>query len=229
MLARSPRVAGKTRLTRELEPDDALRLRTALLLDAVEAVLALDVPLVMLLDPMDDAKWLRGRLAEDDRIAPALVRCDVVAQGPGDLGARMTHAMTTTLARGFDAVILVGSDAPDLPVEHLRDVAQRLATVPVDNLTPPLVLGPADDGGFYLVAARHAEADAFNDVRWSQNTVLAAVTSRARAAGRDVILASPWRDVDTPDDLQALLARRGDGALRTREVARTLSPYNRAR
>ena len=80
-----------------------------------------------------------------------------------------------------------------------------------------LVLGPAADGGFYLVAARTTPAVAFADVTWSRDDVLAAVIARAEASGRNVTLLRGWHDVDTDDDLHALLRRAG-GATRTRAL-----------
>ncbi len=126
----------------------------------------------------------------------------------------MTHAMQATLAHGHDAVVLVGSDAPDLPAAVIADAVAALQD---DATGRRMVLGPAADGGFYLVAGRQAPAAAFDGVVWSRDDVLAAVTARAEAAGGAVVRVRAWHDVDTEADLRALLRRAG-GAVRTRAV-----------
>ena len=85
-----------------------------------------------------------------------------------------------------------------------------------------IVLGPASDGGFYLVAARRAWPEAFAGVSWSLNTVLAQTESRARAAGLDVVRVEPCDDVDVMDDLDRVLrTQSADRAPRTRAWARS--------
>jgi uncharacterized protein len=227
MLARSPRVAGKTRLTVGLQPAVAEALRQALLLDAIEAVLASGWPLHLFLEPADGVAYVRTLVEQDPGLTDRAAFCRWHAQPAGDLGVRMTDAMTRTLASGCDTVVLVGSDAPDLPVEVLREAARAARPAGESRDVPRLVLGPADDGGFYLVAACHAEAAAFDGVAWSRPSVLTEVRHRATLAHREVVLVAPWRDVDTPDDLRALRARSA-GAPRTRAVAHELpAPYNR--
>jgi rSAM/selenodomain-associated transferase 1 len=226
MLARSPGAVGKTRLTAGLEPSVAVALRTALMLDAIDAALAPGWPLHLFLDPPGDTPVVRRLLVDDPALAGAIDRCHLHAQAPGGLGLRMTDAMARTLALGHQVVVLIGSDAPDLSASVLRDAASRAGDAAA-VAGSRLVLGPADDGGFYLVAARQAESAAFEGVVWGQPSVLAGVRARAEAAGREVVLVTPWRDVDTPDDLRALLARGSAGAVRTRALASRLPPYNR--
>lgn len=229
MLARSPRATGKTRLTAGLETAGADTLRRALLLDAIEAALAPGWPLRVFVDPAGDAADVRQLIGADTTLAPHAPRVSWDAQHTGDLGTRMTEAMARTIETGCDVVVLIGSDAPDLPAAHLLEAA-RLAGETSSQGRSRLVLGPAADGGFYLMAARHAEAEAFAGVTWSVPTVFAAVRARAEVAGREVVKVAPWHDVDTPDDLAALLARPS-GASRTRAVAGALTwapPYNRA-
>lgn len=227
MLARCPGSPGKTRLTGGLDPAVAETLRQALLLDAIEAVLASGWPLHLFLEPPDGDLHVRALVERDPGLTVRSASCRWHAQPAGDLGRRMTFAMARTLASGYDVVVLVGSDAPDLPVEVLRRAAREAEPAAEAPHGPRLVLGPADDGGFYLVAASHAEAVAFDGVAWSQPSVLMEVRQRAERAGRDVALVASWRDVDTPDDLRALWARSA-GAPRTRAMARQLpAPYNR--
>lgn len=222
MLARSPRARGKTRLTAALAPTAAEALRQALLLDAIDARLTPGWPLHVFIEPPEDVEHVQALLRDDPGLAGRRSSCVWHAQVAGDLGLRMTDAMTRTLASGHEGVVLIGSDSPDLPARLLDQATRQLL-----QAEPPgvrrLVLGPAEDGGFYLVASRHAEAAAFDGVTWSQATVLADVRARAEAAGRDVVLLGSWRDVDTVDDLRMLLTRSA-GAPRTRAVVNGLPP-----
>jgi hypothetical protein len=211
MLARDPDAPGKTRLG--LRGARAQTLRLALLLDSLEAVAAAGHPVVVFVTPGRAVASLRARIDADGALAGAAVPLEVVAQADGDLGARMTHAMAATLARGHDAVVLVGSDAPDLPTPV---VAEALDAVSQGG-SRRVVLGPAEDGGFFLVAARESPAGLFDGMTWSRPDVLAAVMARARATGVEIVLVRRWRDVDTADDLAALTARTGAAAKRTRE------------
>lgn len=227
MLARSPRTRGKTRLTAGLQPAAAEALRQALLLDAIAAVTASGWPIHLFLDPPVDIAHVCALVEQDPALAQSPSSRTWHPQAAGDLGARMTEAMARTLACGFDVVVLVGSDAPDLPAEVLHDAAGLALDAGGAPHVRRLVFGPAADGGFYLVAARHAEAEAFDGVAWSQPSVLAEVRRRAESLSREVVFVAPWQDVDTPDDLRALLTRSA-GAPRTRAIARALpSPYNR--
>jgi len=212
MLARDPDRPGKTRLGVSGARAHALRL--ALLLDSIDAVAAAGHPVVLFVTPGAGVAAVRARLAADAALAARTARIDVVPQSDGDLGVRMTHAVAATLARGHDAVVLVGSDAPDLPPAV---VAEALGAVS-EGGPRRVVLGPAEDGGFYLIAARDVPAGLFDGVMWSRPDVLDAVTARARAAGLEVVLVRQWRDVDTGDDLAALAARAGPSAPRTRAV-----------
>jgi rSAM/selenodomain-associated transferase 1 len=211
MLARDPAAPGKTRL-RPADDIAARALRGALFLDSLDVVTQLGWPVVVYVTPSAAVDAVRGLVAGDPDLASRGARITFAGQVAGDLAVRMTDAMQATLARGHDAVVLAGSDAPDLPAEVLADAVAALED---DSALRRIVLGPAADGGFYLVAARQAPAAAFDGVVWSRDDVLAAVTARAEAAGLEVALVRPWQDVDTEADLRALLRRDG-GAVRTR-------------
>jgi rSAM/selenodomain-associated transferase 1 len=148
-------------------------------------------------------------------LAPAGMRC--VAQRGGDLGARMANLATDLLAAGHSAVLIVGSDVPTVPVSHLAEAARGLAEDAAD-----LVLGPAEDGGYYLIGLRRPAPALFSDVAWGTAAVFEVTLARARALDLRVHLLPPWHDVDTAADLARLrrdLAGAGGdmtGAWRTR-------------
>jgi glycosyltransferase A (GT-A) superfamily protein (DUF2064 family) len=96
--------------------------------------------------------------------------------------------------------VIVGSDAPDLPLSYLVSAARRLDRY-------DLVLGPADDGGYYLIAMKWPVDQVFRGVDWSTRHVLDQTVIRARKAGLKTGFLPRWRDVDEPADLRDLARR----------------------
>jgi len=119
-----------------------------------------------------------------------------IAQGDGDLGARMRRVLAAGLA-GARRVVLIGSDAPTLPPAYVRRAFTALATRPV-------VLGPSLDGGYYLVGVRPPLPPIFSRMRWSDAGVLARTVRRLDRAGIPFALLPSWYDVDTPADVDVL-------------------------
>ncbi|HUU35434.1 MAG TPA: TIGR04282 family arsenosugar biosynthesis glycosyltransferase, partial [Vicinamibacterales bacterium] len=217
MLARSPRAAGKTRLTSGLPDDAAAALRRALLLDTVEGALGPGWPLHLCVTPADDQRDVYELIAADARLAASAGQCHLHAQVEGNLGIRMADAMARALDAGHDAVVLVGSDLPALASGAIAGAVAALERAGGEER---LVFGPARDGGFYLVAARGVWPDAFAGIEWSRDTVLAHTEARARTVGLDVVRVAPGGDVDTMDDLERLLTTAPAGvAPRTRAWA----------
>jgi uncharacterized protein len=214
VLARAPSAPGKTRLTGALEPAEATALRRALLVDTLAEAAASGAPCCLCYTPASALPEF-GALA---RVA-GLSDEALLAQEEGDLGARMRQAFAACFAAGDEHVVLIGSDLPSLPSEHIVDAAAALVS-PAD-----VVLGPAADGGYYLVGVSRTRADAalealFSAVPWGSADVLALTLARLREAGLRVELVAPWFDVDTPEDLERVLADpRSDVALRTRAWA----------
>ena len=218
MLARSPRVSGKTRLTANLPESSAAALRLALLLDTIECALAASWPLHLFVTPAEEQRHVADAIRADAALDHTEGQWHVHPQAEGDLGARMADAMARTLAAGHDAVVLVGSDLPALPVTALTAAVHALSTEGGDRR---LVLAPASDGGFYLVAGRGAWPEALAGVAWSRGTVLADVTARARAVALDVALVEPGDDVDVMADLERVLRTQPqERAPRTRQWTR---------
>jgi uncharacterized protein len=131
-----------------------------------------------------------------DEIAAWLPRETLIAQQGADLGERMDGAFAHAFAQGAEAVVLVGSDVPRLTRDHVTAAFDALARVPV-------VLGPATDGGYYMIALRHRQPELFQGMLWGSDSVRIATASRAAALGLEVHLLDPLRDVDTAADLDA--------------------------
>lgn len=115
-------------------------------------------------------------------------------QSGEDLGARMQGAIQSALEQGADGVILVGSDLPHLRAEILLDAFEKLSSAEV-------VLGPSEDGGYYLVGMTGLQAAIFQDMTWSVSDVLDVTRSRLKEAGVSWQEVEMLNDLDTVEDL----------------------------
>ncbi|MBI2517028.1 MAG: TIGR04282 family arsenosugar biosynthesis glycosyltransferase [Opitutae bacterium] len=123
------------------------------------------------------------------------------AQAGGDLGARLNHAFLTGFRRGYRPVLAIGADCPDLDAACLRRAVLLLGSHDV-------VLGPATDGGYYLIGLRAPAPRLFADIEWSTSTVLADTVQRAKAGGLSVAQLEERLDID---DLASLKQHLGTG------------------
>jgi rSAM/selenodomain-associated transferase 1 len=114
-------------------------------------------------------------------------------QPAGDLGQRMEHALEQTL-RQCGSAVLVGADCPGLAVDDIEEALQAL------EQGADVVLGPALDGGYYLVAMRNRHAFLFEDIPWGSADVLHLTESRLHAHGLGWHRLALRRDLDTPED-----------------------------
>jgi rSAM/selenodomain-associated transferase 1 len=136
---------------------------------------------------------------------------------PG-LGASLYDAAADLLNAGYGAVCLVNSDSPTLPTAILLAATQALLAS-----GDRLVLGPAEDGGYYLIGLKRAHRRLFEDITWSTPAVLAQTEERARELGLAVTRLPVWYDVDDIASLHRLhaeLAQAGDGS-RTHQAKHT--------
>jgi rSAM/selenodomain-associated transferase 1 len=136
---------------------------------------------------------------------PALAAAPLVQAG-GSLGGRLHGALSCLAGMGHERVAAIGSDHPELRAARVEEAFAALDRHDV-------AIGPALDGGYYLIAARAASLHArlFEDVDWSTDRVLAQTLDRCRELGLSWSLLPPAADVDTPADLEALARRlRGD-------------------
>lgn len=135
--------------------------------------------------------WPQDRQGEFEQMASPMWQ--VHSQLPGDLGEKMRSYFKSTLAFHSRAV-LIGSDTPNLPVHRVELALEMLDTSDV-------VIGPGEDGGYYLIGMRTDACDLFQDIQWSSSQVLDATIERAKTGGHSYRLLEPWRDIDTFDDL----------------------------
>jgi rSAM/selenodomain-associated transferase 1 len=199
IMAKAPRPGEvKTRLCPPLLAAEAAALYRCFLLDKIAAVRTLLGARPVLAYTPDEA------LAEFAALAPDFT---LVPQRGSDLGARLHATLAGLLAAGHPAAIAVDSDTPTLPREFLQQAVDRLA-----RPGPDVVLGPTEDGGYYLIGVRAAHGALFDDVPWSTSAVLEVTLRRAAAAGLESARLLPWFDVDTPDDLRRLRTLLDSGA-----------------
>jgi len=130
---------------------------------------------------------------------PPGARFGLLAQGPGDLGDRLAACLADLLATGADRVTIVGADTPHVPIASYQQAFVLLDEADV-------VLGPALDGGYYLVAAKAARPELFIGVPMGTEMVLSETLARAARVGLVVGLLPPLRDLDRVEDLAVALA-----------------------
>ena len=116
-----------------------------------------------------------------------------------DLGERLIHSLEYFLNLGCAGVMAIDSDTPTLPTHCLQQAIALLTRPDVD-----VVIGPSDDGGYYLIGIRAMHRDLFIDMPWSTSAVLPETVRRAEALGLRVAWLPAWFDVDTPEDLARL-------------------------
>jgi len=142
-------------------------------------------------------EWARVVVACDGRpSALDLGAAEVWSQGNGDLGARLERVLRRALADS-EAAIAVGTDSPGLPRELLD--AARLHLSEHDA-----VVGPSQDGGFYLLGLRRCPPGLLAGLPWSAANTRARTLARLRSQGFSVAETEPWFDVDLPADLERL-------------------------
>ena len=176
----------KTRLIPALGEAGAARLAARMLDRALEQSLASAVgPVELCVSPAPNSPDWAGI-----PLPPGIETSD---QGDGDLGERMARAARRTLARG-EAVLLTGTDCPDLTAERLRNAAAQLSA-------HDAVLYRAEDGGYPLLGLRAFDASLFENMPWSTPAVADLTLERIARLGWRVWVGETLRDIDRPEDL----------------------------
>ncbi|MEE8397525.1 MAG: TIGR04282 family arsenosugar biosynthesis glycosyltransferase, partial [Desulfobacterales bacterium] len=121
---------------------------------------------------------------------------DIFPQRGNDLGNRMHNIFVDRFREGFVGVVIIGSDSPDLPKSIITESFQRLSCGKTE-----VVIGPATDGGYYLVGMKRIYPELFADVPWSTDKVLTTTLEIARSLGLRTDLLPEWSDIDTYHNL----------------------------
>ncbi len=201
IFAKAP-IAGqvKTRLCPPLTPDEAASLHGSFVLDALErsktAIAKHRLPLDRYLACAPSARHVFFQILEERH------RVTLLDQVGENLGARMTYAFSTIFSSGYTNALLVGTDVPSLPLDTYRDALALLA----DH---DLVLGPASDGGYYLIGLKRPAPELFAHIPWSTDRVFDLTRRKADRLELKTGLLPVQRDIDTIDDLLPLIEEAG--------------------
>jgi hypothetical protein len=195
IMAKAPRVGEvKTRLVPPLSSADAAALGAAFIQDVAANILAAarEAPIVgyVAYSPAGSEAVFQALLPSSIRLLPSR---------RAGLGASLFDAAEDLLAAGHDGVCLVNADSPNLPTGRLVDAARALAR-PGNRV----VLGPAEDGGYYLIGLKQPHRQLFEDIAWSTEAVFRQTLDRAAKLALDAITLPPWYDVDDAESLRRL-------------------------
>lgn len=203
-MAKAPRPGYvKTRLQTLLNPSEAAEMGAAFLSDVTanlaEAARRAPIHAYVAYAPAGQEARFDGVVAPGTRLVLA-DGADGDAPGVDGFGRSLLHATRTLLGMGYGAACVLNADSPTLPTDWLAQAAGRL-------LAPGrrAVLGPADDGGYWLLGLQTPEPILYARIAWSTDTVADATRARAAEAGLPLEELGTWFDVDDPDSLRRLL------------------------
>lgn len=188
IFAREPRPGEvKTRLAPPLSPESACNLYVAFLTDLFTRLRKISKLRMSLF-------YAGGPPEQLSILAPK--HASLVAQAQGSLGDRLAAAFDHLLKSDGPAVV-IGTDSPDIPVQYIKRAFTKLKHKDV-------VLGPAADGGYYLIGLRRSDPRVFENIRWSEPTVFAETLCAIESAGLSLATLPIWYDVDDEASLATL-------------------------
>lgn len=205
----------KTRLEEHFTQDQALAIYEAMLRDVLDLAVRLQNQFaeVSVYWASSSAEMLPEKLVA---VYPTLAH---FSQRGEDLGIRMYHAIEESFLRGNKKVILIGCDSPTLPASFLLQAAEELDTA-------TFVLGPSEDGGYYLIGASSLVKEAFEGISWGSSEVLARSLELMKGLGLRTALLPVWYDIDRPEDLERLTVHDGDVARNLVRVIREIRGFS---
>lgn len=118
-------------------------------------------------------------------------------QQSGNLGARMAAYFAAAANHGQERTVLIGSDSPTLPTATVQEAFDQLKQHDV-------VIGPARDGGYYLIGCRGANPDIFKEIEWGSGQVFDQTIQRLESSRLSYAVLTPWYDIDRLEDLRTL-------------------------
>lgn len=191
VFARAPLIGRvKTRLAPELDPERILHLYKCFVVDTLNLVRQAGYPFCICFDPPDAGNIMR------DWLGDAMI---FQAQDGNDIGEKMANAFLSAFASNVERAVIIGTDTPDLPSKFI----DRAFSAMTEH---DAVLGPAKDGGYYLIGFRNDtfRQALFKNIPWSTPSVYPATMKRLSDRGASVYQLPKWRDIDHYADLRAL-------------------------
>ena len=188
-VAKQP-VAGeaKTRLCPPLTPQQSASLYECFLRDTLDVMREVKEVGRVVCYLKEDSRGYFERLAPDFEL-----RC----QRGASLGERLDHVLAESLDNGAERAVVMDSDSPSLPSEYVSRAFDLLNAADV-------VVGPSEDGGYYLIGMKAPQSHLLRDVEMSTTHVLTDTLRLAASSGLKVATLPKWYDVDTADDLLRL-------------------------
>ncbi len=178
----------KTRLAEDTNDDFAANLYEAFVKTTLERLTGCAETHTLVITPSENLRDFALILPPD---------WTLTSQVDGDLGNRMQAFFQYAIEHQSEKTILVGTDSPTLPTEIVHKGFQILEHT-------DCVLGPALDGGYYLVGCRNTIPPIFQNIAWSSDQVLSQTCAALESAGVSYDLLPPWIDIDTIDDLNSI-------------------------
>jgi rSAM/selenodomain-associated transferase 1 len=190
----------KTRLSAALGEDAVLELYKCFVEDIVETVKRTGIRPLIACFPEDAREKIAAWLGDEN---------DYVPQVGADLGTKMSNAFQLVFERGISRAVLIGSDLPDLPAEIISEALSALKR-------NHAVIGPAKDGGYYLIGFRHDTFSyrIFDGIPWGTPEVLEQTMSIFAKEGLDIYQLPVWRDIDRSEDVVDLIKQNMDKPFR---------------
>ena len=191
----------KTRLAESIGSEEAAQIYRNFILDHLTKLKMAQLPVRICFYPEEKLEILKGWLGHGYEYNP---------QTGADLGERMVAAFQEAFSDGQRRAILMGSDSPDLPQSFLEESLTVLNT-------HDAVIGPAMDGGYYLIGFRNETflPEAFEGIDWDTESVFRKTLSLLKEHKRRVYVLPVWNDIDTMEDLRQLIKRSEDTGFST--------------
>jgi len=207
--------ADTSRLTPPLGPEEASRMYTAFLSDLLSRLKALKKTRVTVFCDGDDPVRPAELIPRNFEREP---------QRGVELGERLQTAFSSLLKETNRTAVIIGSDSPDLPIQYVKRAFLKLKHKDV-------VIGPASDGGYYLIGLKSPAPALFDGIGWSGARALRDTVERAEACGLSLSLLPLWYRVDSPSSLSLLSdmmrARRIEKSLRLQATEAALEAIHR--
>lgn len=183
----------KTRLEKKMDAVTVLGLYQCFVEDIVQSLTSGGYDISVFFAPSDKAPAVQAWLGSKIHTQAQTGRC---------LGERMSNAFSSVFAAGVDQAVLIGSDFPDLDLEILHEAFAALQQKDV-------TIGPAQDGGYYLIGFRKDtfDGDVFTGIDWGTAHVYQKTLQHIHAAGLNGHVLPTWQDIDTYEDLRAFYHR----------------------
>lgn len=181
----------KTRLAESVGEKTALQIYRQLMIHTREVVIPVEV---------DVQVWYSDSISPDDLWDKREQKVEKRTQRGSDLGARMRDAFDSGFSEDYRKIVIIGSDCAELTPEIVEDAFEKLET-------HDTVIGPSEDGGYYLIGMSSRAPELFEDIAWSTPSVYQATLKKISGNARSLYKLPELNDVDTIEDWQEVAGK----------------------